>query len=376
MARLLFRHFLHQPSRTLLTCAALGGVIALLLLLTGFERGLDAQLRRVALDRGADLILVQAGMENFTGARSALPQWVRARAEQVDGVEAVHPMTGLSIIYEQGGRRTPAFLFVHDSAGGPVHVVRPRPGPKERGIILDKSLARKYGLAPGDTFTVSGFPFEIQGLTSGAAALFTSFAYIHYDALIDFYFEADLAEDITAFPLLSYLLVTLAPGNDREAVARELEAAVPEADVFTPEALAQNDARLGDAMFGSVLGLLETIGALIGVLVVAMLMFAAVAGRLREMGILKAIGFNNGRLFRLVVSEALLLTAAAVPVGMVLAETTARLIGALQPQYLILPLEAGALVRTLAVCAGFAVLGALAPMRWVGRIDPARVFQP
>lgn len=376
MFRLLFRHFLHQPSRSLLTCIALGGVIALLLLLGGFERGLDAQLRNVAKDRQADLILVQAGMKNFTGARSVLPQIVRARAEKVSGVEAVHPMTGLSIIYEQDGRRTPAFLFVYDSAGGPERTVGQSSETMDHGIILDISLARKHDLAPGDTFRVSGFPFVIQGLTSGAAALFTSFAFTRYDALIDFYFEADLAEDISAFPLLSYLLVTLAPGADRSDVTRALEEAVPEADVFTPETLAGNDARLGEAMFGSVLRLLKTVGALIGVLVVAMLTFSSVSGRLRELGILKAIGFSNPRLFRLVLCEALLLTAASIPLGMALAGTVAGLVHAFQPQYLILPLESASLARTIALCAGFAVLGALLPARWVGHVDPARVFQP
>lgn len=376
MLRLTLRRLRHQPSRTLLTCVALGGVIALLLVLAGFERGLEAQLRRIALDRGADLILVQAGTSNMTGARSVLPQAARAQAESVPGVAAAHPLTGIPVIYEQAGRRTPVFVLVHDSVGGPRRLTSLRPGAPERGIVLDESLARRYGLLPGDTFRVSDFPFEVQGVAKGAAALFTPFAFIRYDALIDFYLEADLAEDISAFPLLSFLLVRLHPGADREAAARALEAAVPDADVHSPEALAASDARLGTAMFGSVLDLLKSVGTLIGMLVVAMLLFSSVTGRLRELGILKAIGFPNPMLFRLVLAEALILMAAAAPVGLFLAWAIAGLVHAFVPLYLILPFAPASLAGSLALCILFALLGALLPARWAGRIDPARVFNP
>lgn len=376
MLRFIFRNLLLERFKTLLTCGALGAVIALLLLLEGFERGLEAQLRRVSLDRGADLILVQSGISNLTASRSVLPQLARGAAEEVPGVRAAHPMTGISVIYEQEGRKTPIFLMVYDTFGGPKEMAsgsRPSGG---RDIVLDASLAKRYGLAPGDSFRVAGFPFRISGFSQGTAALFTPYGYINYDGLIDFYFEADLAEDISAFPLLSFLLVELVPGANPAAVAQALEKAVPEADAVVPEILAANDAMLGTALFGSALGLLKTIGTLIGVLVVAMLLFASIAARQRELGVLKAIGFRNGWLFRLVLSEALLLTTAAIPPGIILAWAVAHLTHWFEPIYLVLPFEPLPFVRALAACAAFAALGALVPARLVSRIDPALVFNP
>lgn len=376
MAWIILRHFLFEPFKTLLTCAALGSVIALILLLEGFERGLEAQLRGIALDRGGDLILVQSGISNLTGARSVLPQLARAEAEGVPGVKDAHPMTGISVIYDQDSRKTPIFLLVYDTFGGPREMASGKPLSGGRDIVLDQSLADRYGLAPGDSFVVSGFGFRIAGFSKETAALFTPYGFINYDALIDFYFEADLAEDISAFPLLSFLLVELEPGIAPSKVAQALEKAVPEADALSPGVLAANDAKLGTALFGSALDLLKFIGTLIGVLVVGMLLFASVAGRQRELGIMKAVGFRNGKLFRMVLSEALILTAAAIPPGIFLAWAVARLIHWSEPLYLVLPLDPASLLRAMAACAVFAVLGALIPARLVAGVEPGLVFNP
>jgi putative ABC transport system permease protein len=171
------------------------------------------------------------------------------------------------------------------------------------------------------------------------------------------------------------LLVDLTPGAHREQVAKAIEAAVPSADVLAPQTLARNDAGVGAALFGPTLWLLKGIGSVIGVLVVGMLMFASVAGRLRDLGVLKAIGYRNRRLFALVGAEAIALTALSVPIGMVLARSIAGLIGRVEPLYLVLPLEPRGIARALLLCLAFAVLGALAPARTISRVDPALVFR-
>ncbi|HEX9640444.1 MAG TPA: ABC transporter permease [Candidatus Krumholzibacteria bacterium] len=374
MLRLVLRQLALDRTKTALTCVAIGGVVALLLLLEGFEQGLYEQLRRTVLDRGGSLIVTQAGVSNMTAARSVLPQLAREEVESVDGVRTAHPLTGLPVIYPGKGRKTPIFLVVYDTAGAPSRIVSGRAIRGEREIIIDRSLAQRYDLYPGDPLVVSDFRFEIVGVSEGTAALFTPFAFINYDSLIDFYLEADLARDISAFPLLSFLVVELSPGADRAAVLEAIEDSVPSVDVFEPSVLANNDVKVGAALFGPTLWLLKGIGSVIGILVVGMLMFASVGGRLRELGVLKAIGFGNRRLFVLVAMEAVIVTVLSVPIGIGLARAVATLIGRVDPLYLILPLEPAPMLRTLLACLGFAVFGALAPARTMSRVDPALVF--
>ena len=88
----------YNSLRTLFTCCAVASALALILLLEGFQSGLLMQLKNVALNRGADLIVAQSGVSNFVASRSLLPQLSRERIEAVDGVVEAHPITMVPVM--------------------------------------------------------------------------------------------------------------------------------------------------------------------------------------------------------------------------------------------------------------------------------------
>tara|TARA_Y100001933_G_scaffold189137_1_gene188200 strand:- start:3692 stop:4825 length:1134 start_codon:yes stop_codon:yes gene_type:complete len=372
--KLVWLQFRLDPARTLFTATAVAAVVAVILVLEGFDQGLLRQLRDAVLQRRADLIVTQAGVSNMIAARSILPQFARAEVEAVPGVAGAHPLTGIPLIYGSHDRRTPIFLWVYQTAGGPqrLHAGHPPTAPRE--IVVDRSLAVKHTLGVGDPLVISDFEFRISGIADDAAAFFTPFAFARYDDLIDFYFESDVAADLSSFPLLSFLLVELNDGVAADAVAGRIEAAVPAGDVHLPADLAALDVALGRTLFGPILRLLVAVAYVIGALVLAIILFAAVSARQREHGVLKALGFSTRFLGGAVVVEALLLTALALPVGIVLALGLSRAIEVLAPLYVILPLEPVPLLRTVVACLAFSVLGAVLPVRLIAHVDPSRVF--
>lgn len=358
-----------------MTAIAIAAVVAVILILEGFNAGLLAQLRNTVADRQADLIVTQAGIANMTATRSILPQYARAQVESVAGVAAAHPLTGIPVIYQQDDRRTPIFLLVYDRAGGAKNLILGTQASKPRDIVIDCSLAGKFELQPGDPLVISDFEFRISGIASDAAVLFTPLAFARYDDLIDFYFESDIAADITTFPLLSFLLVELEPGADPSGVAAGIEAQVPSADVFRPETLAENDAELGQMIFGPVMRLLIGVAYLIGILVTGIVMFAAISARRRDFGVLKAVGFSYGFLSTSVVVESLLLTVVAIPLGIGLAFIVGKVLEHLMPLYLILPTGIGPVMRTAFACVLFTAVGASVPIVLMRRLDPGLVFR-
>lgn len=375
MGRLIYRQLRLDSVRTALTSLALSAVVAVILVLEGFNEGLIAQLGRAVTDRGADLIVTQSGVSNLTATRSVLPQFARRDVEAVSGVVAAHPLTGLPVIYAEGEQRTPILLMVYDTAGGPSELISGRLPAAPREMVVDRSLAKKYDLSVGDPLIVSEFEFSISGIADGAAAFFTPFGFARYDDLIDFYFESDVAADISTFPLLSFLLVELSPDADRDAVAAAIEARVPAGDVFLPETLAAEDEALGRVLFGPILKLLIAVGYIIGVLVTGILMFAAVNSRRQSLGVLKALGFTQGFLSCAVLLEALVLAVTAIPLGVALAILIGVVIESLMPLYLILAIEPVPLARTAIATLVFAALGALTPVRLIRRLDPAVAFR-
>ena len=375
MLRLAFRQIRLDSGRSVLTCVGIAAVLAVILVLQGFQQGLYRQLEDVALARNADLIATQAGVTNMVAARSVIPQMVRERVEAVDGVKLAHPMTALSLIYEKDGKKTAVFLTVTETRGGPSQTIQGRLIQNDGEVVIDRALAQHYGLTPGQDLVIAGYPFKIVGVTETTAAMFTSFVFTNFGSLIDFYFETKLADDISAFPLLSYLLIELEPGADRQVVKDRVEKAVADVDVFLPETIAKNDEQLGRTMFGAVLAILIGVAYIAGALVVALFMFSAAEARRRDLGVLKAIGFPNRALLGSIVVETVLLTVAAVPLGIALAMGLAAGIHAAMPTYLVLPTIAGPLIATIVACAFFALLGAVGPFRLIKNLEPAEVFQ-
>ncbi|HEX9756288.1 MAG TPA: ABC transporter permease [Nitrospiria bacterium] len=375
MFLLAWRQLCLDPARTFLTALALGAVIAVVLTLEGFEQGQYYQLARTVFNRQADLIVTQAGVSNLMAVRSSIPQLSREKVESIAGVVNAHPLAWISLIYEKEGEKTPVFLFVVDTKGGPVHMVRGNGIPKGKEIILNDSLAKKYHLNIGDPFVVFDFEFTVVGISKDSAALFTPFAFVNFDGMIDLFIETDIAPDLTTFPMLSFLLVDLEPGAQREAVAEEIERRVPEVDVFTPGQLAESDMNMGRGFLGPVMGLLVFVGYIIGLLVVGLVMYAEVRSRLRNFGVLKALGFTHVRLIYGIILQALLLLMISIPVGVILGLGTASFIHTFGPVYLIRWYEPTTFLSTILGSGFFAILGALIPLRSIRRADPMLAFQ-
>lgn len=375
MIRLSLRQLRADPPGSVLTCLGIAAVFATILLLQGFREGLRSQLRDVALEREADLIATQAGVRNLVGARSVIPQLARRQVEEVEGVRLAHPMTTLPLIYEGEGRKSAIFLVVTDSVGGAGSVEEGRLLRGEDEVVVDRSLARMHGLSPGDPLRISGYDFEIVGIIEPTAALWTPFAFTNFDSLIEFYFESNLANDLSAFPLVSYFLIELEMDADHASVTRAIEAAVPDVDVFTPPELARNDTELGETMLGAILDVLIALAYAAGLLVVSLFMFTTAEGRRRDLGVLKALGFPDRTILASVVGEAAVLTAAAIPLGMGIASVTAAGVHALMPLYRILPMVPGPVLAAVAGCGVFALVGAFVPLRLIRGVDPVEVFQ-
>lgn len=353
---------------------AIASIVTVILLLEGFYSGLLKQLRHTVLDRQADLVVVQAGVSNMTAARSVLPQYARMDVEAIDGVSSAHPLTGISAIYEHDGLSTAVFLLVYDSFGGPVQITEGLASSEPRSVVVDHSLSSRYGLEVGDPFILTGFEFQVAGVTSGAAAMFTPFVFVRFDDLIDYYLESDTAADITTFPLLSFLLLELEDDAEPDLVAAAIERVVPEADVLLPGSMADADEALGRVLFGPTMKLLVGVGYTIGALVTGIIMFAAVNARRRELGVMKALGFSNRFLQGSVLFEGVTLSLLSLPIGVVLAWFVGHVIETTAPLYLVEANEMLPVLRTSLACITFAALGSLLPVRVIQRIEPAAAF--
>lgn len=374
MYTLALRQLVLDWPRTILVAIALGAIFGVILVLKGFEQGQYHQLARTVENRQADLIVAQSGVSNLIAARSSLPQLMRATVESIPGVRVAHPLTTMPVIYEGHGIKTPIYMFVYDSGGGPRHVMQGISRQRGRGIVIDVSLAEKHDIGVGDSMSIADFGFEVTGISERSSALFMPFAFINYDGMIDFMLESEIAPDLSAFPLLSYLLVELEPDAAPAAIADAIESQATEVDVHTTAEMAENDIALARSMLGDVMGLLVLVSYVTGVLVVGLIMFAEVNTRLRGFGVLKAVGFSENRLVLSVVTQAFAYYLLSVPIGLSIALGMAALINSIAPLYYVKVMTAGGLLTTLLAGGVVAIFGGVLPIVRLRRLDPNIAF--
>lgn len=269
----------------------------------------------------------------------------------------------------------PVYLMVYDTLGGPAVLREGRLPAGDREAVVDRSLADRFSLGIGDRFVIADFEFSVAGLANDAAAFFMPFVFISYDGLLEFILKSDIAPDLSAFPLVSHLLVELEPGADPLAVARVIEASVAGVDVYTPAEMAQNDVELGMGLFGPVLGLLVGISYVVGVLVVGLIIYADVRGHRRTYGVLKALGFRLRHLAAGVAAQTLLLLVLAFPLGTLFGWAAASCIEIAAPLYRVPILDPEGLVRTFGAGVAFALAGGMLPLRAIAAIDPIVAFR-
>jgi putative ABC transport system permease protein len=375
MFRLALRQFGLEPIRSFLTIVALAAVIGVILVLRGFEHGLYQQSYTAVIDRGADLFVTQAGVTNFVAVRSSLRQRARRDVEAVEGIIEAHPVTSFSVIYEKEGRKVPIYLMVYDTLGGPSGLLGGELPRSSREAVVDHSLADKFDLQVGDSLVVSEFESRISGIASNAAAFFMPFVFVTYDGMLDFVLESDIAPDLSAFPLVSHLLVELEAGAAPAEVASAIESMVNDVDVYSPEEMAQSDVGMGQSLFGPIMGLLVSVAYVVGLLVVGLIVYADVRGRTRTFGVLKALGFRLSQLASGVMIQTLMFLVAAFPLGVVLAWAMAESIEFVAPLYRVPIMDAFALARTFAGGIAFALLGGMLPLRLIAGIDPIMAFK-
>jgi putative ABC transport system permease protein len=170
-------------------------------------------------------------------------------------------------------------------------------------------------------------------------------------------------------------LVHVAAGREPAAVAAALRQTLPDdVLVYTKQeyfALEMQYWRTSTAI-GAILGLGTAMGFLIGVIICYQILYTDVVDHLPQFATMKAIGYYNGVLVRVVLAQALVLALLGFIPGLVLSQVfyqgVARATGLLMR--LTVPRAAFVLVLTVVMCA-FA--GSMA-MRKVLSADPAEVF--
>ncbi|MBX3063318.1 MAG: ABC transporter permease [Anaerolineae bacterium] len=368
MLRLAMRNLFQNRVRFLISTG--GAALALLLILTlnAIVTGLESQITAYIDYSGADIIVSQRDVRNLHMATSTLPVNVVDKIRSVPGVEAVTP-----ILYATNTVRIgtdPIVTYVigipqEATMGLPWRVTQGQSIPANGQAVVDYALAVRAGLTSGDTVETMGQQFTIVGLSEGTANFMNTITIISLD---------DFARIRRTTDSVSYVLVKVQPGAILTDVFTRIEQAVPNATVQLRQAFAAEERRLVKDMSSDIINIINIIGFVIGLAMIALTTYMATLSRKTEYGMLKALGMGNRYLYRVVLAQGVISVVSGLALGLIFTLILAAIVPKIAPN-LILEIDGASLLRLGGLSLLIAGLASILPIRQIIGLEPAVIVR-
>ncbi len=357
------KNLLSEPRRAALGIAGAAVALLMVLAIDGIYAGAVRQLTRYIDSSPAAVFVAQRGVRNMHMASSSVPLSDVNRIRGIPGVTWVDPIlyAPADMTTSRGEQLSYVIGYHSGGRGGPVSLSNgTTPGLGQ--MVIDERAANNLGVGVGDRVRALGRLWTISGLTSGLTNIANTISFVRFDELAVVRGTEDTA---------SYLLVGARGSPDAVAAAIERATGLT---ALSRERFSAEEADLAKDMMAKVIQFMTLSAFLIGLAVVGLTLFVSTLSRLREIGVMKALGARRRKL------AAIVLTQAAWTVGLASAGAVALvlILGAVLDRSgsnVSLVLSSSAVVRVAVGGLLLGGVGALMPLFKVWRVDPATVFR-
>jgi putative ABC transport system permease protein len=312
----IWRNLMRNKLRSLLTGGAIALAIALVCILRTMPAGFDYFLEQLATN-------TRISVHNTAGIVYSMPYAYRARVKAVPGVvDAVSWTWFGGAVDKDDGVTFPSFSVDADSIGVVFADMDLSAEALEdfrthrNGALVGRQTLKKYGWKPGDEVTLSSlvWPLELTFRISGE---------IPADVDPRFWFQREyfieaLREKGVSFDQAGMIWARVDDAEQVPAVMRQIDEMFRNSEA---ETTTETEKSFFQNFFGNLEGFVTVILIVTALVTLCIVFIAAntasmaVRERLRELAVLKAIGFHWRLLFVTLVAEAALLATVAGSVG-------------------------------------------------------------
>lgn len=368
MSLVMRRNLLADKVQFGISVAGIALAVFLISFLLSLFQGWKFNVGRFVEHVDADVWVARDGTTDFLNAASILPAGMKQELASLPSVESVDALIVRPMNFNVGDGEFDLHLIgyeVDGGAGGPSNIAQGKETPGEHEIIVDRAYLKKAGIRLGDRIESFDQELEVVGVSTGGDFIFSQTAFVSLQGARSFLGM----EGLTTFYLLH-----LGQNADREAVAAEVEERFAGVVAITSEEFA---AATRDRIMRNIVPILIVILALafvVGVAITGLTIYNTTVEKAREFGILKAIGFTNGYLIRLVLEQSLVTGLLGFLIGVGLTIGAAQFVSDLVPQFVTL-VRWQDILLVLGTTFMMTVLAALLPVRRITAVDPVAVFK-
>jgi putative ABC transport system permease protein len=382
------KNLFSERTRLLISVGGVALSVFLISLLLSLYRGWDEKVGGFVEKSNVDLWLGSEGAEDFLTAASLLPtegKEADQAKDYLDGYPSIDKWSPLIVRLMQGvrvqrvsntqekvGSKIDLHLIGFDPntrLGGPIEVIEGRdtPGPGE--VIIDEKLSDRYGFALGDTLRAGGRDWKVVGKSTGGDFIATQTVFVTHA-------EAEAALRMKGATTFYVIKVSERVDPTQLGAALEDQAARNEAPIVT-HTRDEFASSTRDRVTSNVLPILFVVLGLafiVGVSVAGLTIYTATIEKSREYGILKAVGFRNTYLYRVVFEQSAATALLGFALGMALTLGLGPFASDYVPQFVLFTRWQDVLF-VAGVTVVMALIAAYIPVRRLGAIDPVSVFK-
>lgn len=370
---------------------SVGGValsVFLISLLLSLYRGWDEKVGGFVENSNVDLWVANEGAEDFLTAASLLPtegneaDQARRYLNAHGYVEEWSPMIvrlsrGVRVdkITEEG-ERIGTEMDIHfigfdpvTRLGGPIEVIEGKdtPGPGE--IIIDERLGERYNVDVGDTLFAGGRDWRVVGKSKGGDFIATQTVFVTLE---------QAQETLRMKGAATFYVIKVTEGLDPKELETDIEELAAQSSLpviaHTREQFAANTRERIISNIRPLLFVVLGVAFIVGVAVAGLTIYTATIEKAREYGILKAVGFRNGYLYRLVFEQSAVTALLGFSVGLGLTLIIGPFASDYVPQFVLYTRWQDVLF-VAGVTVLMALIAAYIPVRRLAAIDPVSVFK-
>lgn len=353
---------------------SVGGValsVFLISVLLSLYRGWNDRVGGFVENVDADIWIAREGTSDFLSAASILPLDEGSKEiEQLPSVQDWAPLIVRPMSIRKGSKEIDVHLVGYlpeKGIGGPIAIVEGKttPGPNE--VIVDEAVSRRFGVQIGDTLEAGGTPITVVGKSSGGDFIASQTVFVTLDSAMTLLEQRGF---------VTFFLLKLKDSQQTDQVAESLTK-----DPNNPGILAigrdEFAAATRERYRGQVVPILLVVlllAFIVGLAVAGLTIYTATVEKAREYGILKAVGFTNGYLYRVVLEQSLVTGLFGFIVGAGLTLVIAPFAQDLVPQFVVF-IRWQDILAVAGATLIMVVIAAYVPVRRLAAIDPVAVFK-
>jgi putative ABC transport system permease protein len=359
------QNLMAEKTRFFISVGGIALAVLLMSFLLSLYQGWRLNVGRFVEHVDADVWVGREGTSDFLNAASILPTDMRPQLEALPNVESVDGLIVRPMDVKIDGKPQSTHLVgyeVGQGAGGPPHIKKGKAAPGPGEVIIDAGFKKKTGAGIGDELDFSGHPLKVVGISTGGNLVFSQVSFV----------SMDTAQNVLSMPTF-YTFYLLHVNGDPKLVVAQVEQTMPGVGAFTG---AQFSTATRDRIMKQLLPILIVIIGLafvVGVAITGLTIYNATVEKSKEFGILKALGFTNGYLFRLVLEQSIATGMLGFAIGAGLTALAAPFVANLVPQFVTL-LRWQDILFVFVATIVMSVVSAFLPVRRIAGVDPVTVF--